>query len=229
MIKKSIIPWNKGLKTSEETKQKISKSRKGKPSNRKGVKLSLETRKRLSESHKGQQAWNKGKKGFKHTEETKIKVSRGLKNAYKNGTKKPWNKGIHSSGGFKKGHVYGKRFQKGLIPWNKGTKMSKEHCKKLSKAHIGLQTGSKHPFWKGGITPLYNKIRNSPEYRQWRRGVFIRDSFTCAECNNVGGRLEAHHIKSFSKYPELRFATDNGITLCKDCHKLTDNYKRRNG
>lgn len=29
-------------------------------------------------------------------------------------------------------------FQKGLIPWNTGMKMSKEHCQKLSDAHKGV-------------------------------------------------------------------------------------------
>lgn len=39
---KGHIPWNKGKKTSEETRAKQSQARKGKPSPRKGVKLSKE-------------------------------------------------------------------------------------------------------------------------------------------------------------------------------------------
>lgn len=60
--------------------------------------------------------------------------------------------------------------------------------------------------------------------REWRTNVFNRDGYTCQQCGQIGGRLEAHHIKSFKSHPELRYELSNGITLCKKCHSQTDTY-----
>ena len=89
--------------------------------------------------------------------------------------------------------------------------------------------GEKSPSWKGGITPINFKIRNSFEYKLWRTAVFERDNHTCIWCGikskkNVKVILHADHIKPFALYPEFRFAIDNGRTLCIDCHKTTDTY-----
>ena len=84
--------------------------------------------------------------------------------------------------------------------------------------------GANNPSWKGGVTPLRTKILGSPEYKSWRKQVFERDSYTCQECGQRGMVLQAHHIKRFAEYPELRFDTNNGQTLCIDCHRATDTY-----
>lgn len=63
-------------------------------------------------------------------------------------------------------------------------------------------------------------MRNRKIYEEWRISVYKRDNFTCQYCNdNKANNIEAHHIKSFAKYPNLRYDIDNGITLCKTCHK----------
>lgn len=76
-----------------------------------------------------------------------------------------------------------------------------------------------HPRWQGKRFDTPTSIRLSSEYKDWRDSVFIRDNYTCQICGERGGRLNAHHIKPFAKYPELRLSIDNGITLCESCHK----------
>lgn len=112
---------------------------------------------------------------------------------------------------------------------NLGKKLSKETKQKITKSLVGKFSGDKHPNWKGGITPENKRIRHSLEYKLWRTAVFERDSYACIWCGAKNGDgvavyLEADHIKAFAYFPELRFAIDNGRTLCKPCHKTTQNY-----
>lgn len=87
--------------------------------------------------------------------------------------------------------------------------------------------GDKCHFWKGGITPTNLRIRESSEYKRWRKAVYERDNYTCVCCGQVGGKLNADHIKRFSDFPKLRFVVSNGRTLCHGCHKKTDTYGRK--
>ena len=102
-----------------------------------------------------------------------------------------------------------------------GKKLTITHRINISKS----LKGENAPNWKGGISLLNNSIRGSVEYKLWREAVFKRDNFTCQECNdNSGGNLNAHHIKPFSLFPEVRFAIDNGVTLCETCHEKTESF-----
>lgn len=65
---------------------------------------------------------------------------------------------------------------------------------------------------------IKNLLRKSAVYRNWRNGVFERDKYTCQKCKVKGIYLEAHHIKSFNDFPELRYVISNGLTLCRKCH-----------
>ena len=76
-----------------------------------------------------------------------------------------------------------------------------------------------HNNWKGGITPDNLKLRNSKEYHYWRSSVFERDRYTCQNCgDSKGGNLQAHHLRAFSRFPQLILEISNGVTLCKRCH-----------
>lgn len=85
-------------------------------------------------------------------------------------------------------------------------------------------TGKNNPNWRGGKTSENEKIRKSKEYELWRISVFIRDNYTCQECGHKGGNLNVDHIKQFAYFPQLRFAIDNGRTLCVECHRGTKTY-----
>ena len=80
------------------------------------------------------------------------------------------------------------------------------------------KTNKYHWNYKGGISAENHIIRNSLEMKIWRAKVFKRDKYTCQHCKEAGGILNAHHIKPFASYPELRFELTNGLTLCKNCH-----------
>jgi hypothetical protein len=99
--------------------------------------------------------------------------------------------------------------------------------KKSPEFVVNMRTrfvGEKHWNWQGGKTDETRRIRNSWEYRQWRKAVFERDRYTCRVCGQVGGLLNADHIKPFSSYPHLRFDVINGQTLCLPCHKKTATF-----
>lgn len=103
----------------------------------------------------------------------------------------------------------------------KGRKLPKETKRKLSLAHGGTGTPN----------PLYGKRyyhQKDKKYKEWRAKVFLRDNFTCQVCREVGCFLHPHHIKSWAKYPKLRYEVSNGITLCVECHKEIHKLLRKN-
>lgn len=192
--------FKKGYKQTEKTKQKLRK-----------YSLENPSKNLFKKGHTGY----KGQLGKKQTEEHRKKNSE---------TKK--GKHFSTKTEFKKGHKI-----------NLGRIQSKETRIKISKAGKGrittrktrkliskLRKGEKCIWWKGGITPKNKIIRHSIEFKLWRESVFARDKWTCQKCKKNNGKgkaiyLHSHHIYNFAQYPEIRFAIDNGITFCKDCHK----------
>jgi predicted HNH restriction endonuclease len=114
---------------------------------------------------------------------------------------------------FKIGNKYGSH-----AGFWKGKKLSIGHKRKLSLAKIG-KCGELSNNWRGGVSVDAHSLTD-PKYKKWRSAVFERDNWTCQTCG-ARGYVEPHHIKRWADYKELRYEVTNGVTLCKECHKLT--------
>lgn len=159
--------------------------------------MSAESRLKMSLAKKGKPSPNKGKKA---SEQTRKKLSESHK-----------------------GYVMPEEQKRKIGLASLGFRHSLETIKKMSES----RKGEKNPMWEGGKTQKHLLIRMSLEYRLWRESVFKRDNYTCVWCgDNSGGNLNADHIKPFRDYPELRFAIDNGRTLCVPCHRTTETWGR---
>ena len=147
-------------------------------------------------------------KGRKLSEEQKRKISKAMK-----GMEVPWRKGLKMSEETKNKIRIG----------NKGKLVSEETRRKNSLRQIGIPKPyllrEKNPNWKGGVTPINNRIRDSAEAKIWKRKCMERDKFTCQKYKVKGCKLEVHHISNFSSHPRLRFSVKNGVTLSKEAHK----------
>lgn len=175
--------------------------------------------------------------GVPRSEETKKKIA-----LSKLGKKRPplteeWKRKISESGKLSNAGKYERTPEiiEKQSNAQKGKKLSPETRDKVTRIIIAInkqRTGENHHNWKGGITSENSKIRSSREYARWRTTIFERDNYTCTECGAKNGNgkniyLEADHIKPFAFYPELRFDIDNGRTLCKPCHKMTETYGKK--
>lgn len=104
-----------------------------------------------------------------------------------------------------------------------------QRCKKCG---IEKQSGRNHHNYNFDLTDEERLIkRGYPGYRKWRTEVYERDDYTCRRCHQIGGSLNAHHIKNYSDNKEIRLDIGNGITFCKECHdEFHLKYgKRKNG
>lgn len=117
-------------------------------------------------------------------------------------------------------------------------------------------SGKNNPAWKGGITPLHIMIRQSFENQQWEKAIFERDNYICQRCgNNTYLNLTAHHypklfsqilkdfLHQYNQFSPIKdketlvrltisyepfWDINNGITLCKECHKKEKKWNQKN-
>lgn len=169
-------------------------------------------------------AWNKG---ISLDKEIREKISRTLK-----GRKMPYvakankkRKGI-SRPGHKE--VMKNLWSSGKMKGRTGLKNSEEMNKKIGDAI----RGSKHYLWIADRSQL-KKYEGSQEkrgnrYKEWRKQVKERDGHKCKiDDHKCSGRLEVHHILSWTYFPEYRYEIKNGITLCRFHHPLKREEEKR--
>ena len=172
------------------------------------------------------------KKGYKQTEEHKAKT----RSALKGKKRPPFSKERRENmSAWQRGRKLSNSHRLNISKSQKGKIISLETREKIRLSKLGKKMrpfseqarlnqslskrGSKSYLWKGGINPINDSIRKSFEYKLWARAVKERDNFVCQKYGIKGDKLVTHHIQNFAQCPELRFITDNGITLSDKAHK----------
>jgi 5-methylcytosine-specific restriction endonuclease McrA len=80
-------------------------------------------------------------------------------------------------------------------------------------------SGKNNINWNPNLTDKERKIRHCiPGIDKWRKLIKKRDNYQCQNCRSPK-QIQVHHINNFSYFKEQRLDINNGITLCKDCHK----------
>ena len=206
--------------------------------------LSPKHKRKISQSLKGRSPWNKGKKVASHYKQTRkgkyiICPNCGTKkyrypsqidryNIYC--SKKCWYK--HGLSKIKRDLT---NFHEAARKFNTGRKFSKEHIEKIKiQSRKNARFGIKNNLWKGGIATLQNRVRQLPEYKEWRMAIFERDNYICQKCKDLNKHdLVAHHKETFAKIRkqnQIKTIEDakrckelwqikNGITICHSCHE----------
>lgn len=120
---------------------------------------------------------------------------------------------------------------KGRTVWNKGkiNEYSLVRSKEGKESFREKMSGRNNHRWIVDRTKLAKRQeRNDSAYKEWRKSVRDRDHWKCKISNgDCLGKVVAHHILTWSKFPELRYNINNGITLCRFHHprKRSDEMK----
>ena len=94
-----------------------------------------------------------------------------------------------------------------------------ENIASSNKGREGLK-GEKNPSWNPNRTHDQRvKERKTSKDYEWQKCIRERDNYTCCKCGKRGGHNVVHHINSYDIHENQRYDINNGIVMCKDCHK----------
>lgn len=104
---------------------------------------------------------------------------------------------------------------------------TEETKKKISEGHKGAKNPmyglfkEEHPRYNPNITEKERTWRRDldEEHRNWAKNVKEKADFTCDICRQIGGKLVSHHLDGYNWCKEKRYAVENGVCLCENCHK----------
>lgn len=96
--------------------------------------------------------------------------------------------------------------------------LSRENSQNQAKKNLS-KSGIEHPRWRSDYNDDDREKYRGDDFKKWSRTVKEVNNFTCIRCLSVGGKINSHHILSYSEYNNHRFNPHNGICLCLDCHK----------
>ena len=80
--------------------------------------------------------------------------------------------------------------------------------------------GKNNPAYIDGRTPLRTRIRDCAKSLSWKQKCMARDNYICQSTGKHGGKLEVHHIKSFSQIFEEFLLLNSDLDPEEDCDKL---------
>lgn len=94
--------------------------------------------------------------------------------------------------------------------------LKKKFCSKPCADVGGFRySGEQHPNYN----PDADRQRNRGfEFYKWADAVKARDGMKCVKCGATDREVQAHHVKPWKLFPDLRYEVSNGITVCAPCH-----------
>jgi|JI10StandDraft_1071094.scaffolds.fasta_scaffold02886_24 hypothetical protein len=87
------------------------------------------------------------------------------------------------------------------------------------------RSGERNSNYKGGLKDLKAMIRDNPKIKEIRKKVFFLDGFSCRMCGQVGGNLQADHVRKFSEIFQEFVLINHGKTKDELCALSESHYE----